>query len=120
VALAARAPVTFNRCFEEARTAVERAGELTYAPGYPIDERFFTALDRHPFAEVVDALDVPVAIFHGRADESVPLSDSLEATGALETDVTCQTFVGEGHLFSEDAEARMRDGLFEWLARVRG
>lgn len=117
-AIAARAPVTYNRTFAEARRLVEEDGALSYAPGYVIDERFFRDLDQHPFADVTESLDVPVAIFHGRADQSVPLSDSLEATEALATDVLLQAFAGEGHLFSDEAEGRLRDGLFDWLART--
>ncbi|WP_255196490.1 alpha/beta hydrolase family protein [Halorarius litoreus] len=118
-AVATRAPVTYNRTFDEARRLVEQEGEISYAPGYVIDARFFEDLDRHPFSEVTNVLDVPVAIFHGSDDQTVPLSDSLDATGALATDVLLQTFAGEGHLFSASAERRMRDQMFEWLARSR-
>lgn len=118
VALAGRAPVTYDRCFDSAREVVEREGDLEYAPGYTVDERFFADLDGHPFDDVAAALDVPVALFHGTADESVPLGDTLDAVGALGTDVTLRTFVDEGHRFSEGAEERMRDQLFDWLARL--
>jgi len=63
---------------------------------------------------------VPVAIFHGAADESVPLAHSLEATGDLATDVLLRSFRDEGHRFSEAAEDRLQDALFDWLARLRG
>lgn len=118
LAVAGRAPVTYNRCFDPAREVVDREGELEYAPGYPIDERFFADLDDHPFSVVADALDLPVALFHGTADGSVPLADSLDAVPALDTDVTLRTFVDEDHRFSRAAEAQMRDQLFDWLARI--
>lgn len=67
---------------------------------------------------MVEGLDIPVAIFHGTADETVPLSDSLEPTGSLHMDVLLQTFQNEGHRFSRAAEQRLQDGLFDWLARL--
>jgi pimeloyl-ACP methyl ester carboxylesterase len=115
-AVTGRAPVTYNRAFDEARRTVEREGSLEYAEGYTVDERFFADLDRHPFEAVVEGLSVPVALFHGAADESVPVTDSVEAAGELPVDVLLQTLRGEGHLFSEDAEERLRRQLFDWLA----
>lgn len=115
-AVAGRAPVTYNRTFDEARAVVDAEGEYRYDEGHVIDRRFFDDFDRHPFTDVTTALHVPVALFHGTADESVPLADSLEATAKLGTDVLLQTFEGEGHRFSDAAEARMREQLFDWLA----
>jgi dipeptidyl aminopeptidase/acylaminoacyl peptidase len=114
--VAGRAPVTFNRAFDDVRAVVDETGTFQYDTGDAIDRRFFDALDDYPFAAVASELDVPVALFHGRDDETVPLDDSLAATGALDTDVTLRTFVGEGHVFSESAERRVRRGLFDWLA----
>lgn len=116
-AFVGRAPVTYNRCFEPMREVVEREGELAYAPGHVVDGRFFDDFDDYAFDDVAGAVDVPVALFHGTADGSVPLADTLDAVAALSTDVTLQTFAGEGHRFSEPAETRMRDQLFDWLAR---
>jgi pimeloyl-ACP methyl ester carboxylesterase len=118
-AIATRAPVTYNRTFDPLREAVERQGEVEYAPGYPVDERFLDDLDGYDFDDVAAALDVPVAVFHGREDTSVPLDDSLNATGALATDALLRTFAGEDHRFSHDTEDRMRDALFDWLVRLR-
>jgi pimeloyl-ACP methyl ester carboxylesterase len=115
-AVAGRAPVTYNRAFDGKRAAVDADGRFQYDTGHAIDGRFFEDLDRHPFDDVTAALSIPVALFHGRADETVPLRDSLDATAAFGTDVLLQTFPGEGHLFSETAEARMRQQLFDWLS----
>lgn len=117
-AVATRAPVTYNRTFDDARETVEAEGRLAYEDGRAIDRRFFDDLDRHPFGDVADALEVPVAVFHGRDDESVPLADSLDAAGALSTDVLLQAFDGEGHRFSRAAEARLQRWLFAWLDAV--
>lgn len=117
-AVAGRAPVTYARCFDPLRESVAANGRVEYAPGCPVDDRFFADLDRHPFEDVAADLDVPVAVFHGRDDESVPLRDSLDATGALSCDVTLVSFADEGHLFSTAAEHRMRDRLFEWLTGI--
>jgi pimeloyl-ACP methyl ester carboxylesterase len=114
--VAGRAPVTFNRAFDDVRAVVDETGAFQYDTGDTIDRRFFDALDDYPFEAVTSRIDVHVALFHGRADETVPLDDSLAATGALDTDVTLRAFAGEGHVFSESAERRMRRGLFDWLA----
>jgi pimeloyl-ACP methyl ester carboxylesterase len=117
-AVATRAPVTDARAFDPLREAVERQGEVAYAPGYPVDERFVADLDGYDFGDVADALDVPVWICHGREDDSVPLEDSLDAVGALGVDASLWAVADEGHHFSHDAEDRLRDALFDWLART--
>lgn len=114
-AVATRAPVTFNRSFDERRQIVERNGAYQVAPGYEIDQRFFEEFDRYSFDDIVEGLDVPVAIFHGADDNSVPIEDSFTATERLDTDVLCQKYCDEGHRFSRQGEDRMREQLFGWL-----
>ncbi|MFB6205443.1 MAG: alpha/beta hydrolase family protein [Haloglomus sp.] len=118
LAVAARAPVTYGRAFESLREAVHERGRVEYAPGYPVDERFVDDFAGYDFADVTARLDVPVAVFHGRDDSSVPLQDSLDAVGALSTDAALWAVADEGHRFSRAAEDRMRDALFDWLARL--
>jgi pimeloyl-ACP methyl ester carboxylesterase len=117
-AVATRAPVTYGRAFDPLGEAVRAQGAVEYAPGFPVDERLVEDLDGYEFAEVADTLDVPVAVFHGREDDSVPLRDSLDAVGALDTDTALWAFADEGHRFSRDAEDRLRDVLFDWLGRA--
>jgi len=117
-ALAARAPVTDNHTFVEARREVEREGSLTFETGQTVDDRFFTDLEAHPFADAVDTVDCPVLLVHGSEDESVDIADSFEAAAALETDVVLEKVRGEGHRFSEATEERLRARLFAWLATV--
>lgn len=117
-ALVARAPVTYNRSFQAYRSLVEESGELRIDDEHAIDGRFFDDIDRHRFETVASAIDVPVAVFHGTEDESVPLADSLDAVAALETDVLFQRYEGEGHRFSAAAERRMRRQVFDWLSVV--
>lgn len=117
-AVASRAPVTYNRAFDGYRDSVARAGSHAFDTGQRIDDRFFADFDQYPFDAVVGNLSVPVAIFHGRDDESVPVGDSFDAAESLRTDVLLQTFVGEGHRFSRPTEARLRDQLFDWLSTV--
>jgi len=115
-AIATRAPVTYNRTFADARREVEREGSLTFETGQTIDGRFFEDLAEYPFADAVAAVDCPVLIVHGSADESVAVADSFEAAAALETDVLLGKVESEGHRFSEAAEQRLRTRLFDWLA----
>ena len=118
-AVATRAPVTDNRTFDDLRSTVAEEGTHTAETGQSIDGRFFEDLDRYPFAEVAEALDCPVAIFHGGADASVSPGDSFDAAAALDTDVLVHKFHGEGHRFSRAAEDRLQDRLFDWLSDVR-
>lgn len=131
VALAGRAPVTYNRCFDPMREAVAAHGSFQYPTDgddggdgsdddreYTVDGRFFDDFEAYAFPEAADGIDVPVALFHGTDDGSVPLGDSLDAVGELDGDVLLRTFAGEAHRFSRTAEARMRDALFDWLARL--
>jgi len=118
-AVATRAPVTYGaRAFEDARETVERTGECQFGADRWIDERFFEDFERYSFGDVTATLDVPVAIFHGTADGSVAVEGSFEAAAELDGDVLVQTFDGEGHRFSRDAERRLREQLFDWLAVV--
>lgn len=114
-AVATRAPVTMNDTFAEYRAAVDRQGTVTFDTGERIGDRFFDALDRHPFDDVVEGLGVPVAIFHGGADDVVDPGDSFAAARRLETDVLVERFAGEEHRFSRSAEDRLRERLFGWL-----
>ena len=111
-AVATRAPVTYTRAFDRYRSE----GDPIAGPG----ESFFADLDSHPFEPAAATLSVPVVIFHGRADDSVPVTDSLDAARAIPTDTTLELYAGEGHRFSEAAEIRMRERLFAWLETAVG
>ena len=115
-AVVGRAPVTYNRTFDDRRAHVERHGEFVYDTGHAIDGRFFDDFERYPFGEVTSRLDVPVALFHGAPDDSVAVGDSFEAARAFDADVMLQVFEGEGHRFSRSAESRLRRQVFDWLA----
>ena len=118
-AVVTRAPVTYGT-FDDLRATIEAEGEVRFDDGRRIDARFLEDLDRYDFADVEAGLDCPVAIFHGSDDESVPVGDSFRAAENLQADVMVQTYVGEGHRFSREAESRMREQLFEWLSTARG
>jgi pimeloyl-ACP methyl ester carboxylesterase len=119
-ALVARSPVTYNRAFDAYRRTVEREGIVRYDADRAIDERFFSDFDAYEFDSVRDDVDVPIAIFHGAADASVPIEDSFEAAAALSTDVSLSKYAGEGHRFSEGGERRLREQAFGWLGTVYG
>lgn len=117
-AIVVRAPVTYNRAFDEYRRLVAEEGVLRFDDARAIDERFLEDFDRYPFADVETALDVPVAMFHGGEDNSVPSEHSFEAAEALETDVLVQKYAAEGHRFSRAAEDRMLQTAFDWLSNT--
>ncbi len=117
-ALIARSPVTYNRAFDSYRDTVNTAGHIRYDASHAIDERFFEDFETYEFDTVGEKLDVPVALFHGAKDTSVPISDSFEAAMALNTDVYFTKYVDEGHRFSAVAERRMREQVFGWLTSV--
>ncbi|SDK90781.1 alpha/beta hydrolase family protein [Natronorubrum texcoconense] len=114
-AIVTRAPVTYNPTFDAYRTVVEGEGACQFDTGDRIDQRFFADFDDYAFDDVADSIDVPVAIFHGRQDDSVDVSHSIEATAALETNLLLETFAEEGHLFSSEAEERLLERTFHWL-----
>ncbi|OLZ40474.1 alpha/beta hydrolase [Natrinema saccharevitans] len=114
-AVATRAPVTTTDTFDDSRDTIDRDGAVQFETGERIDRRFLEALDRHPFDDVIGSLAVPVAIFHGGADDVVDPADSFAAAQRLETDVLLERFAGEGHRFSQAGERRLRDRLFGWL-----
>ncbi|MFB6122298.1 MAG: alpha/beta hydrolase family protein [Haloferacaceae archaeon] len=118
-AIVGRAPLTYGRALDDLRTRVERDGEYTYDADHVVDSRFVADLDRYSFADVAAGLDVPVALFHGTDDESVPAADTLDAARALDVDVLVQLFAGEGHRFSPAAESRLRTQFLDWLAVTR-
>lgn len=110
-AVATRAPVTYNDVFDHYRPGAERElGEMARG--------FFEDFDQYPFDEVTQQLDIPVVIFHGRDDATVPIDSSLAAVDALEADVLLQQYVGEGHNFSRETESRLREHLFWWLDQL--
>lgn len=117
-AVIGRAPVTYNRTFEATRETVVQEGSVALTDEHRIDGRFFEDFDRYPFEDAAAGITVPVALFHGGADDSVAVADSVEAAETLtdRTDVFLQLLTAEGHRFSREAEHRMREQLFDWLA----
>jgi len=123
MAVATRAPVTVTDGYPDPGRR-QQTGESSEASdsteNSPVDQRpFLEALVRHEFGEVQAALSCPVAIFHGREDETVPVEDSLTAIEGLDTDVYFQQYAGEGHRFSRAVESRLREQLFDWLETVQ-
>ncbi|SDQ97099.1 alpha/beta hydrolase family protein [Natronobacterium texcoconense] len=117
-AIIARAPVTYNRAFDDYRAVVDREGECRFDDGRYVDDRFFEDFDAYSFDDVVDALTVPTTIVHGREDASVPVDDSFEAARRLETDVVLRAIPDEGHRFSSTAEEKLLDSTFDRLERL--
>ena len=110
--VATRAPVTYTEQFLAGDDRADRARREE------LGEAFVDDVASYDFGDVVAALDVPVLVVHGGADESVPIEHSVRATGALESDVLFQKYEGEGHRFSAGGEERLRRLLVHWLEDV--
>lgn len=117
-AIIGRAPVTYNDIMSKYRSVVEEKGEFTHHEGATIDERFFEDFQEHQFDEISDSIDCPIAIFHGGSDSTVHFENSAEAIKELETDVHLHKFKGEKHSFSDEAEEKMLDNMFNWLKTI--
>ncbi len=113
--LAARAPVTYRRAFDDYRDAVDSEGAIILDGDRRLDDAFLSDFESHDFESVADDIDVPVAIVHGGADQTVPVEDSFEAATALSTDILVEKYAGETHRFSAAAEERFRERIFSWL-----
>lgn len=116
-AVIGRAPVTYNEIMKKYRSVVEEKGEFTHHPGATIDERFYKDFENNGFGEVIEKLEIPVAIFHGSCDTTVHPEYSFRAARQLNTDVLLQKLEGEKHSFSNEAEDYMRDSMISWLQR---
>lgn len=103
-AVVTRAPVTYADFFD---------GNLPDGFGGEFAEDFRS----HGFEKVERELDVPVAVFHGRDDETVPLESVLDSINGMNVDILLETYAGENHRFSRESEERMRDSMFGWLER---
>jgi len=114
-AVIGRAPVTYNSIMSKYRAVVEEKGIFQHHEGATIDERFFEDLDKYRFDEMTKRFSCPVAIFHGGSDSTVHFKNTAKAVKKLETDTLVQKFEDEKHSFSEKAEERMLEQLFNWL-----
>ncbi len=114
-AVAARAPVTYNEIFDKYRPATDDAAPADGQETLP--QQFFDDFDDHPFDEIVTDITIPLCLFHGTADGTVPIGTTLEAIGAIPTDVTFHQFAGESHRFSREGERRLQNQLFDWVHR---
>lgn len=114
-ALIGRAPVTYNSIMDKYRAVVEEKGSFTHHEGATIDERFYNDLDQYSFDQTAEKLDLPILIVHGEEDSTVHFENSQKAQKSIETDVLLQKLRGEKHSFSDDAEEKMLELMFNWL-----
>lgn len=117
-ALIGRAPVTYNSIMDKYRAVVEEKGSFTHHEGATIDKRFYNDLDQYSFDQTAEKLDLPILIVHGEDDSTVHFENSQKAQKSIETDVLLQKLKEEKHLFSDDAEDKMLELMFNWLKTV--
>ncbi|MFB6212980.1 MAG: alpha/beta hydrolase family protein [Candidatus Nanohaloarchaea archaeon] len=114
-AVVVKAPVTYNETMDKFRSVVEEKGSYEYIEGKPIDDRFIEDLYSYSFDDLEEAVDAPVAIFHGADDTTVHPKHSFRAAEALDTDVMLQKYRGEEHSFTEEGKQKMLRQMFDWL-----
>ncbi len=93
---------------------------ITFAAKVISSMRFgidWTALD---FLAQADAIDIPVLLIHGDADDTVPIETSIEFAAAAPDRVMMHTFEGAGHVASWNMYPDEYESLFkEFVGRVR-
>ena len=114
-AVVVKSPVTYNEIMDKFREAVENKGQFEFIEGKPIDERFFEDFDKYSFDDLVDEIDVPVAIFHGSNDTTVHPEYSFKAAEKPDTSVMLEVLEGEKHSFSEEGKDYMLSQMVSWL-----
>lgn len=114
-AVVLKSPVTYKEIMDKFREAVENKGSFEFIEGKPIDERFFKDFDNYNFDDLVDEMNVPVAIFHGGDDTTVHPKYSFRAAEELETSVMLEKLEGEKHSFSEEGKEYMLSQIVSWL-----
>lgn len=114
-AVIGKAPVTYNSIMDKFRAVIEEKGRFEYIDGKPIDERFVEDLEGYDFSDVATSQTVPVTIFHGGADTTVHPENSFKAAQELDTDVSVHKFEGERHSFSDEAEKKMLETMYDDL-----
>lgn len=110
-----RAPVTYNTIMSKYRSVVEEKGKFQHHEGATIDESFFEDLDDYKFDEISGKFECPIAIFHGGEDTTVHFKNTSKAARKLQTDVMIQKLKEETHSFTDKAEERMLEQIFNWL-----
>ena len=94
--------------------------ELVYHGQYKrgLLEAEVVALDR--FAQEIDRLTMPVALFHGSSDPFVPYERSLQAVRDMPTeDVTVHIYEdGRHEVLNDSNRAQVIDDVADWVERV--
>lgn len=114
-ACALRAPVTYLAIMDDIREAIKQDGRYEQLPGKWVDERFLDDLMAYETAGHESAIDVPMLLIHGAKDEVVPVRFSEEFYEELDGKKQLRIVGGEGHRFSENADADAVDAALDWF-----
>ena len=112
----------YPRMTPEQRREIEDEGviwahsEMTDSD-YPITWNFITEARNHLMLDDVIGLDIPVQIFHGQQDDSVPWENSLILARQLTGDEVNVTFIKDGdHRLNRPADLQL---MLDALGRMR-
>ncbi|MFB6203735.1 MAG: alpha/beta hydrolase family protein [Candidatus Nanohaloarchaea archaeon] len=117
-AVIGKAPATYSEVMDKFRSVLEKKETFSYIDGKPIDDRFFDDFDSYSFDDVTSGLEAPVLIFHGSEDTTVHPEHSFRAVKEFRTDVTLRKLPGEEHRYSDRAERKMMETMFDFLDRL--
>jgi pimeloyl-ACP methyl ester carboxylesterase len=112
----------YPRMTPEQRREIEDEGviyahsEMTDSD-YPITWHFITEARNHLMLDDVIGLDIPVQLFHGQLDDSVPWEHSLLLAKQLTGDEVAVTFIKDGdHRLNRPADLQL---MLDALGRMR-
>jgi hypothetical protein len=110
-----KSPALLDRVMDPYRVRVERSGGFELLPGKRVGEALFDDLDTYSFGSV--DVSFPFQLFQGTSDNYVPVQQTREAIGSLDTRVEHHEMLDEGHSFSDAAEQEMRSVWLGFLSR---
>lgn len=110
-----KAPALLDRVMNSYRVRFEREGDFEFLPGKRVGEPLFEDLKGYSFGSV--DVSIPFQLFQGTNDVYVPVQQTREAIGSLDTQVEYHEMPGEAHSFSNAAEQSMRAAWLDSLRR---
>lgn len=112
--------LNFGRTVDKGAEERSVPGVITFAAKVISGIRFGVDWDALDFLSHADEIDVPVLLFHGDTDDTVPIETSIEFAAASPELFELHTYEGVGHVaawnwFQQDYESAVKD----FIERIR-